>query len=129
MRSLTITLARAAALGLALAALLAVLAPARGLAQTSTRPAAPTRSTTTRRSRPTRPSSGARSATGRRATSGRDLTADIYKYFDAVQAATAEQPARADAQEVVRQVRARQDLQFYVLSTPDNIANLDGGPQ
>jgi hypothetical protein len=57
----------------------------------------------------------------------RNLTPVIYQYFDAVVAAT----ANSDRVKVIRKsfgtsVMGR-DLRFYVVSTPDNIDNLDTG--
>ena len=60
-------------------------------------------------------------------STSRRPTADIYAYFDAMVAAT----ATSDRVKVIRKsfgtsVLGR-DLRFYVISTPDNIDNLDTG--
>ena len=73
------------------------------------------------------PSSDARSATAPTGTSGRDLTADIYKYFRAVKAATENNPRVRMLEKSYGKSVLGQDLAFWVLSTPDNIANLDAG--
>ena len=107
MPSLTMPLARAAVLGLALAALLAVLAPARGLAQVD--PAGCTDEVAYDPTIPTYESVVGRPlGDGPTGSSGRDMSADIYKYFDAVLAATRVELAGAGAQEAVRQLGARQ---------------------
>ena len=86
MPSLTMPLARAAVLGLALAALLAVFAPARGLAQVD--PAGCTDEVGYDPAIPTYQSVVGRPlGDGPTGSSGRDTSADIYKYFDAVLAA------------------------------------------
>jgi hypothetical protein len=55
------------------------------------------------------------------------MTADIYKYFDAVMAATQNNPRVASSRSPYGKSVLGKRMQFYVLSTPDNIANLDGG--
>jgi hypothetical protein len=126
MPSLTMPLARAVALGLALAALLAVLAPARSLADVD--PAGCTDEVAYDPAIPTyQDVVGRPLGDGPTGNTGRDLTADIYKYFRAVKAAT-------DGNSRVRMLEKPygksvlgQDLSFWVLSTTDNIANLDAG--
>ena len=85
MRTLSLSLARATALGLALAALFAMLAPARSLAQVD--PAGCTDEVAYDPAIPTYESVVGRPlGDGGTGSSGRDLTADIYKYFRAVKA-------------------------------------------
>src|SRR3954451_21941504 len=126
MPSLTMPLGRAVALGLALAALLGVLAPARSLADVG--PAGCTAEVPYAPAIPTyQDVVGRPLGDGPTGNTGRDLTADIYKYFRAVKAAT-------DGNSRVRMLEKPygksvlgQDLSFWVLSTADNIANLDAG--
>jgi hypothetical protein len=126
MRSSSITLARVLALGLALAALLAALAPARSLAdvdlagctdEVAYDPAIPTYESVV----------GRPLGDGPTGASGRDLTADIYKYFRAVRAATATNPRVRMLEKSYGKSVLGQDLVFWVLSSPDNIGNLDAG--
>jgi hypothetical protein len=126
MPSLTMPLARAAVLGLVLAALLAVFAPARGHAQVD--PAGCTDEVGYDPAIPTYESVVGRPlGDGPTGSSGRDMSADIYKYFDAVLAA-------AESSTRVRMLKKPygtsvlgKPMQFYVISSPSNIANLDGG--
>jgi hypothetical protein len=126
MRSSSITLARVLALGLALAALFAALAPARSLADTDPAgctdgvgydPAIPTYQDVV----------GRPLGDGPTGNTGRDLTADIYKYFRAVKDATAGSSRVRMIEKSYGKSVLGQDLAFWVLSTPENIANLDGG--
>jgi hypothetical protein len=126
MPSLATPLARAALLGLALAALLAVLAPASSFAQVDPvgctdevgyDPAIPTYESVV----------GRPLGDGPTGNTGRDMSADIHKYFDAVVAASLSSPrVRVIKKPYGTSVLGR-PMQFYVLSSPDNIANLDGG--
>ena len=126
MPSLTMTLARATALGLAIAALLAVLAPARGIADVD--PAGCTEAIEYDPAIPTyQDVVGRPLGDGPTGNTGRDVTADIYKYFDAVVAASrTSSRVRMLVKPYGESVLGR-ELKFYVLSTPDNIANLDEG--
>ena len=58
---------------------------------------------------------------------GRDVTADIYKYFRAVKDATAANPRVRMLEKSYGKSVLGQDLAFWVLSSPDNIDNLDAG--
>ncbi|HET8949010.1 MAG TPA: hypothetical protein VFN44_00825, partial [Solirubrobacteraceae bacterium] len=126
MRSQPITIARALALGLALAALFAALAPARSLADVDPAgctdgvgydPAVPTYEAVV----------GRPLGDGPTGNTGRDLTADIYKYFRAVKDATAASPRVRILEKSYGKSVLGQDLVFWVLSSPDNIDNLDAG--
>ena len=55
------------------------------------------------------------------------MTADIYKYFRAVKAATASNPRVRMLEKSYGKSVLGQDLSFWVLSSPDNIDNLDAG--
>ena len=126
MRSPLITLGRVLLLGLALAALLAALAPARGLADVD--PAGCTDEVAFDPAIPTYESVVGRPlGDGGTGSSGRDLTADIYKYFRAVKAATENNPRVRLLEKSYGKSVLGQDLAFWVLSTPENIANLDAG--
>ena len=126
MPSPTMPLARAAVLGLAIAALLAVLAPGSSRADVD-----PTGCTDEVGYDPSVPTYqdvvGRPLGDGPTGNTGRDMTADIYKYFDAVVAATATNPHVRILKKPYGTSVLGKPLQFYVLSTPDNIANLDGG--
>ena len=140
--------ARRAALAVALAALAGAAAPAVSQAQTRRCRRARRRSATTRRSRrgsssgpPTRtrtPSSrsagaatgsggGARpTAAAAPARRGRNLSRIIDQYWDGLVAATANNPrVRLIKKPVGKTATGLRDIQFYVLGTPQNIANLD----
>jgi hypothetical protein len=126
MPSLTMPLARAVALGLALAALLAVFAPARSRADVD--PAGCTEDAQYDPAIPTYEEVVGRPlGDGPTGNTGRDMTADIYKYFDAVMAATQNNPRVRVIEKPYGKSVLGKRMQFYVLSTPDNIANLDGG--
>src|SRR5918997_3868222 len=60
---------------------------------------------------------------------GRDFTADIYRYFDAVMAATQNHPRVRMLEKPYGTSVLGRRMQFYVISSPDNIANLDAGRQ
>jgi hypothetical protein len=126
MRSPSITIARVLALGLALAALLAALAPARSLADVD--PAGCTDEITYDPAIPTyQDVLGRPLGDGGTGTSGRDVTADIYTYFRAVKAATAAHPRVRMLEKPYGTSVLGKELVFWVLSTPDNINNLDAG--
>jgi hypothetical protein len=126
MSSLTLPLTRAVALGLTLAALLAVFAPARGLADVD--PAGCTDEVAYDPSVPTyQDVVGRPLGDGPTGNTGRDLTADIYKYFRAVHAATESNPRVRMLEKPYGKSVLGKDLSFWVLSSPDNIANLDSG--
>jgi phenylacetate-CoA oxygenase PaaJ subunit len=112
--------------GAAIAALLAVLAPASSRADVD-----PTGCTDEVGYDPSVPTYqdvvGRPLGDGPTGNTGRDMTADIYKYFDAVVAATATNPHVRILKKPYGTSVLGKPLQFYVLSTPDNIANLDGG--
>ncbi len=126
MRSPTITIARWLALGLALAALLVLLAPARSLADTD--PAGCTDEVAYDPSVPTyQDVIGRPLGDGPTGNTGRDVTADIYTYFRAVKAATEGNPRVRMLEKPYGKSVLGQDLAFWVLSSADNIANLDAG--
>ena len=123
---LTRGLGRAAALALVFAALLAVLAPARSSADVD--PAGCTDDVQYDPSIPTyQDVVGRPLGDGPTGNTGRDVTADIYKYFDAVVAASQSNPRVRVIEKPYGRSVLGQRLQFYVLGTPDNIANLDAG--
>jgi hypothetical protein len=126
MRSPSITIARVLALGLALAALFAALAPASSLADED--PAGCTDGVGYDSAIPTyQDVVGRPLGDGPTGNTGRDLTADIYKYFRAVKDATAASPRVRMLEKSYGKSVLGQDLVFWVLSTPDNIDNLDAG--
>jgi len=126
MRSQSITIARVLALGLALAALFAALAPARSLADVD--PAGCTDGIAYDPAIPTyQDVVGRPLGDGPTGNTGRDLTADIYKYFRAVKDAAAGSSRVRMLEKSYGKSVLGQDLAFWVLSTPENIDNLDAG--
>src|ERR687898_362392 len=115
MPSLTMPLARAAALGLVFAALLAVFAPARGLAQVD--PAGCTDEVGYDPTIPTYESVVGRPlGDGPTGSSGRDTSAEIHKYFDAVLAATQSHPRVRMLKKPYGNSVLGRPMQFYVIS-------------
>ena len=120
------TLGRAAALGLALMALLAIVAPSRGVADVD--PAGCTQDVLYDPTIPTFQNEVGRPlGEGPTGTAGRNQSTVIDRYFEAVMNATQGNPR-------VKMIRQRygtsvlgKPLYFYVISTPSNIDNLNAG--
>ena len=118
--------ALAVALALALAAVLAVLAPAQSLADVD--PAGCTQDIQYDPTVPTYESVvGKPLGDGPTGSSGRDTTEEIHEYFKAVMDATQTNSRVRVVEKPYGTSVLGQRMQFYVLSTPDNIANLDAG--
>jgi Zinc carboxypeptidase len=117
---------RALILWVACTALFAALAPASAMAQSYTLPCP--QQTTYDDDVPTFDEIvGVPLGAGGTGSTPRNLTAKIYQYFDAMVAYTANHPRVKVIRKDYGQSVLGNELRFYVVSTPDNIDNLDAG--
>jgi hypothetical protein len=126
MRSHSLSLARAVTLGLAIAVLMAILMPARGLADVD--PAGCTPDVQFDPTIPTFQSEiGRPLGEGPTGSSGRNQSAVIDRYFKAVMDATQGNARVKMIREQYGTSVLGKPLYFYVISTPSNIDNLNAG--